>query len=112
MGKITNDTIRVKLINEFRNNWREFEWQGINLDTIKDLEKVEPILSDDFRYEGSGEEYKFSANIYFMVKEINNPFGEDRKSYRIFPYCKMLIEEIGDDFKIRVTTPITLQKLQ
>lgn len=112
MGKITNDTIRFKLINEFRNNWREFEWQGINMDAIQNFEKVEPILSDDFRYEGSEEEYKFSANIYFMIKEQNNPFGFNRKSYRIFPYCKMTIKEVENDFIVKIKSPISLQKLQ
>ena len=112
MGKVTNDTIRKKLLHEIRENWRELKWQGINLDTIKDLEKVEPILSDDFRYEGSGEEYKFSANIYFMVTEPNNQFGVNRKSYRIFPNCKMSIRETDDDFIVKITEPILLHKLQ
>ena len=73
MGKVTNAAIKIKLINEIRENWREKEWQGINFDMIQSLEKVEPTLSPDFRYEGSGEEYKFSADIYFMIKEKNNP---------------------------------------
>lgn len=112
MGKVSNNAIKIKLLHEIRKNWRELKWQGINLDTIKALEKVEPILSDDFRYEGSGEEYKFSANVYFMVTKQNNPNGEDRKFYRIFPDCKMSITEIGDDFVIKITEPILLHKLQ
>lgn len=112
MGKVTNAAIKIKLINEIRENWKEKEWQGINFDMIQSLEKVEPTLSPDFRYEGSGEEYKFSADIYFMIKEKNNPFGADRKTYRIHPYCKMLIEETGDDFNVKITSPIPLQKLR
>ena len=112
MGKVTNDAIRIKLLTEIRNDWEKLEWQVPNLDMIQDFEKVEPILSDDFRYEGSGEEYKFSAHVYFMVKEPNNPFGANRKSYRIFPDCKMSIEEIGDDFKVKIIEPIHLLKLQ
>ena len=112
MGKITNEAIRIKLLHEIRDNWRKLEWQIPNLDMIQDFEKVEPILSTDFRYEGSGEEYKFSANVYFMVKEPNNAFGVNRKSYRIFPDCKMSIEETGDDFKVKIIEPIHLLKLQ
>ena len=112
MGKVTNTAIKIKLINEIRENWRDLEWQGINLDQIQYLEKVEPTLSPDFRYEGSGEEYKFSANVYFMIKGNADLNGMDRRSYTIFPYCKMLIEEIGNDFNIKITTPIPLQKLR
>ena len=112
MGKITNDTIRTKLINEIRLNWRELKWQGINMNEIDSLEKEEPFLSADFRYEGSGEEYKFSANVYFMIKERYNPHGTVRKSYRIFPDCKMSIKEIDNDFTVKIIEPILLQKLQ
>ena len=111
MGKVTENAIKIKLINEIRDNWRNLEWQGVNLDLIENLEKVEPTLSSDFRYEGSGEEYEFSANVYFMVKENINQNGMDRRLYKIFPYSKMLIEETGDDFKVIITKPIPLHKL-
>lgn len=112
MGKVTEDAIKIKLINEIRDNWRELEWQGIDLDSIQDLERVEPTLSTDFRYEGSGEEYKFSAKVYFMIKGNAELNGMVRRVYAIFPYCKMLIEEVGDDFNVKITTPIPLHKLQ
>lgn len=112
MGKVTNDAIRIKLLHEIRDNWRKLEWQVSDLVIIQDFEKAEPILSDDFRYEGSGEEYKFSGNVYFMTKESNNPFGVNRKSYRIVPDCKMSIRETDDGFTVKIIEPIPLQQLQ
>ena len=112
MGKVTEDAIKIKLINEIRDNWRELEWQGIDLDSIQDLERVEPTLCADFRYEGSGEEYKFSAKVYFMIKVNAEQNGMNRRVYTIFPYSKMLIEEIGNDFNVKITTPIPLCKFQ
>ena len=76
---------------------------------IHNIENVAPILID-FQYEGSGD-YLFSADISFMVKEQNNPFGMHRERFRIFPRSKMSIIETDIDFNIEVSSLLPLQKL-
>lgn len=109
MGKVTADAIRTRLIRLISNSWMELRWEGINIDMIHSIETVAPILID-FQYEGSGD-YKFSADISFMVKEQNNPFGMHRERFRIFPHSKMSIIETDIDFNIEVSSQLPLQKL-
>lgn len=111
MGFVTVDAIKVKLSKYIREHWRNLPWNGIDMDMVHDLDEVSAIINDRFRYEGQGE-YEFSADISFMVKEVNNPFGTHRKLYRIFPFCKMSIEESDNDFKIEITSSIILQRRQ
>lgn len=109
MGKVTADAIRTRLMHLIRNSWKELQWKGINVDMIHNIENVAPILID-FQYEGSGD-YLFSADISFMVKEQNNPFGMHRERFRIFPHSKMSIIETDIDFNIEVSSQLPLQKL-
>ena len=109
MGKVTADAIRTRLMHLIRNSWKELQWKGINVDMIHNIENVAPILID-FQYEGSGD-YLFSADISFMVKEQNNPFGMHRERFRIFPHSNMSIIETDIDFNIEVSSQLPLQKL-
>lgn len=110
MGRITADAIRIRISQIIRNQMSEFQWNGINIDTVDKIDNVQPILSHDFQYEGRGE-YEFSAHINFMVKEANNDYGTHRESYRISPCCKMAIKEVENDFNIEILSPIPLQKI-
>lgn len=109
MGLVTVEAIKVKLSKYIREYWINLPWNGIDINTVDELDKVSPILNDNFRYEGQGE-YDFSADISFMVKEVNNPYGSHREQYRIYPFCKMSIEELDNDFKIEITSSIILQR--
>ena len=110
MGKVTQEAIRTAIIQEFRNDWRKLEWRGINIDIVDGIERVEPTLAADFKYEGSGE-YEFSAQISFWVKHPENADELHNKSYRIFPCCKVSIKETEDGFRTKIILPIHLQKL-
>lgn len=110
MGKMTADAIRIKLSQIIRDQVFDLHWNGINIETVDKIDNVQPILSNDFRYEGSGE-YEFSAHVSFMVKETNNEYGTHRESFRISPCCKMSIKEKDDDFNIEIPFPISLQKI-
>ena len=110
MGKVTQEAIRTAIIQELRNDWRKLEWRGINIDIVDGIERVEPTLAADFKYEGSGE-YEFSAQISFWVKYPENADELHNKSYRIFPCCKVSIKETEDCFKTKIILPIHLQKL-
>lgn len=110
MGKITVDCIRMKLAQMMQTQIPDLQWKGINIDIVTEIENVQPILSNDFHYEGSGE-YEFSGHIAFMVKDTNNEYGTHREKYRIFPCSKMSIKEVEDGFNIDITSPILLQKI-
>ena len=110
MGKITAEAIRIKLSQIIRDQMFELQWNGIKTETVDKIDNVQPILSNDFQYEGSGE-YEFSAHIAFMVKEANNEYGTHRESYRISPCCNMSIKEMENDFNIEIPVPISLQKI-
>ena len=109
MGFVTVEAIKIKLSKHIREYWRNLPWDGIDINTVNDLDQVSPILNDNFRYEGQGE-YDFSADISFMVKEVHNPYGSHREQYRIFPFCKISIKELYNDFTIEITSSIMLQR--
>ena len=98
MGKITAEAIRIKLSQIIRDQMFELQWNGIKTETVDKIDNVQPILSNDFQYEGSGE-YEFSAHIAFMVKEANNEYGTHRESYRISPCCNMSIKEMENNLE-------------
>ena len=110
MGRITADAIRIRISQIIRNQMHELQWNGIKIEIVEKIDYVQPILSNDFKYEGSGD-YDFSGHIAFMVKEANNEYGTHREKYKISPCCKMSIKEMEDDFKIEIPFPISLQKI-
>ena len=110
MGKITPEAIRTALIQELRNDWRQLEWRRINVDMVDSIERVEPTLAADFKYEGSGE-YEFSAQISFWLKDPEHADDFHNESYRIFPCCKVSIKETEGGFITNIIPPIHLQKL-
>lgn len=109
MGKVTQDAIHTKLIQKIHSEWKSLRWIGINVDMIDDIERVEPTLAVDFKYEGSGE-YDFSARISFWVKNSEHADDLHNLSYRIFPSCKVFIQETEGGFTTNIVPPIYLQK--
>ena len=111
MGKVTEDAIRAKLKKQIKEQFEDLEWIGIDKACVCNIDSIQPFLAKNFKYEGFGE-YDFSAEIGFMVKERNNEFGSHREFYRIYPLCKMRIEESKLDFDIAIISPIYLQHTQ
>ena len=109
MGKVTEDAIRAKLKKQIKEQFEDLEWIGIDKACVCNIDSIQPFLAKNFKYEGFGA-YDFSAEIGFMVKEINNEFGSHREFYRVFPFSKMVIQECDKDFNIKIISPILLQK--
>lgn len=103
MGKVTEGAILAKLIRLIKGQFRELNWQGINITKVKDVEWVEPTLGN-FKYEGCGE-YEFSAHIRFLVKDTNNESGMHSEIHEIYHPCKISIEESKQDFDVTITSP-------
>ena len=109
MGKITEISIRKKLIETIKKEFDFLPWVGIDTNMVVSVDDIQPILSNDFKYEGS-DEYEFSAHISFMVKENNNDLNMHKETYAIYPPCKMSIKESEISFDIEILTTIFLQR--
>ena len=109
MGKVSENSIRIKLTKTIKEQFGIIHWKGINTDIVDSIDNIQPTLSNDFKYEGSGE-YEFSAHISFMVKENDNASDMHKETYAINPPCKMTIKESEMDFDIEIVSTIFLQR--
>ena len=109
MGKVTCDAIKLKLAQKLKTRFSELEWIGVDLTEVKSIDFLQPILPNDFIYEGCGE-YEFSADIHLMIKDENSENDSHKEFYRIDPCSKMCIKETDDDFDIEILSSIFLQK--
>ena len=109
MGKITCDAIKLKLAQKLKTQFSALEWIGVDITEVKSIDFLQPILSGDFMYEGRGE-YDFSADVHLMIRDKNSENDFHKEFYRIYPCCKMYIEETDDDFDVEILSSIWLQK--
>ena len=109
MGKVTEHAILLRLIRIIKDQFKNLQWQGVNITRVKEVEWLEPTLGN-FKYEGSGE-YNFSARIKFLVTDQNKETEAHSEIHEINPPGKIIIEESKQDFEITIS-PIVTNRIQ